>query len=245
MIYVPSPSGLLLKERELEKLVTSPLDLDYEAWRATRYAFLAHKGRVLKLPRIGGGSFVTGTQSEIIYSNQNAGTAKNTFTTEAQINDTTGMGTQAKIPSAVWYANTTRTATIRFTARGIVSSTSAPTYTFTTRFVSTGGVIICGSATLTAATTISNKLWEMEWDTQIVTMAGAGNNSTIRSAGLMTSPAGFTTVNNEIWGNASQPGTAATVDVTIDNLIFFDVACGTSNASNGVTLLQLIVAGLN
>jgi hypothetical protein len=241
-----SRSEQLKKLRELENVVSKPVDLELESYRAVRYRYIAESGKVYKVPSVGGGSFTTGTQAEVIYSNKSAGTAKNTFTTEAQINDTAAMGTQAKVPASVWYDSTTRTSTLRCTARGIISSTATPTYTWTTRFVSTGGVIIAGTAGLVTLTTITNKLWEMEWDTQVVTMAAAGNNSTIRSAGLLSSPAGLATPGvYEVWGNASQPGTATTVDISIDNLIFFDATSSASSASNGFTLLQLIIQGLN
>lgn len=239
-------AGSLAELRELERLVSQPIDLDFERWRAARRAYVVDRGRVHRVPRIGGGSFTTGTQAEVVYSNQNAGTAKNTFTAEAQINDTAGMGTQCVIPKQVWYSNTVRTATVRVTARGILSSTATPSYTFTCRFVSTAGVIVAGTAALVTLTTVTSKLWEMEWDTQVVTMAGAGNNSTVRSSGLLSSPAGLASPGvYEVWGNATQPGTVATVDPTIDNLLFVDVTSTASSASNGLTLLQLIAQGQN
>ena len=238
----------LSRLRELERLIANPVDPDYEAWRAVRYRYAQDKGIVYRVPQIGGASFRSGTQSECYYSNKSAGTAKNTFTAEAQINDTAAMGTQATVPGSFWYDGTQRTFTLRWTARGIVSSTTGPpSFTWTTRFVSsTSGVIIAGTAALTTIASQSNKLWEMEWDTQMVTMAAAGNNSTVRSAGLLTCPGGLAAPGvYEVWGNAAQPGTVATVDVTIDNLVFFDSTCSNSSASNGITLLQLVVQGLN
>lgn len=232
--------------RELERLVSYPLDLDYEQWRAQRHRFIARDGQVLKVPTIGGGSFTTGTQTEVIYSNQNAGTAKNTFTAEAQINDTAGMGTQMTVPRACFEARTVRTSTIRFVARGILSSTATPSFTWTVRFVSTAGVIVAGTAALVTLTGITTQLWEMEWDTQLTISAAAGNNSTVRSAGLLSGPAALASPGvYAVWGNAAQPGTVATVDVTIDNLVFFDSTCTASSASNGITLLQLIAQGMN
>ena len=87
-----------------------------------------------------GGSFITGTSQELIYANIAAGTGKNTFTTEFQINDTTGMGAIAHLPVDFWTPSNTIGKALRIEAFGIVSSTATPTYTFTTRLGTAGSI---------------------------------------------------------------------------------------------------------
>lgn len=218
--------------------------MEYEAlgWRE-RWRSLKRKGDPVA-------SFLTGTNVELIYSSVAAGTAKNTFTSEAQINDTAGMGVQAHLPADFWQPTKhSNGQAIRIVAHGILGTTSAPTFTWTVRSGAAGSTstaILLGTAATTAATTVSNKGWEFEGDVVMETIGAAGTNSTVRGAGMLTSPAGLASpFAAELWGGGAQPGTATTVDTSIVNYINFNAACGTSNASNTITLLQLLVYGLN
>lgn len=194
-------------------------------------------------------SFLTGTNVELLYASKAAGTAKNTFTTEVQINDTAAMGNQAVLPAKFWNTQHAERVGIRIVAHGILGTTGGPTFTWTCRLGAAGSItaaIALGSAAATAATGVSNKGWEFEGDVIMEALGAAGTNSTIRGAGMLTSPAGLATpFAAELWGGGAQPGTVATVDASIDNFINFNAACGTSNASNTITLLQLLVYGLN
>ena len=246
MIWVPSPSDALRWEREWERAVSYPIDPEREA-DSWRYHYVADGGRIRKVPIIAGSSWSTGIPVESIYSNSAAGTAKNTFTTEAQINDSAGMGPVAQLNSQqLWAPGATQSkATLFIRARGIISSTATPTYTWTLRFgTSSSGAEVAGTAALTTQSGISTKGWEFECEIQPVTLAAAGANSTFRGQGLLTSPAGLASpFAYEIWGSHAQPGTVATVDWSITNSIWFAAACSASSASNGITLLQLIILG--
>jgi hypothetical protein len=193
-------------------------------------------------------SFLTGTNCELIYSSLNAGTAKNTFTSEAQINDTTGMGVQCHLPPDFWLANNGQPGRgIRIVARGILSSTATPTYTFTIRSGAAGNTssaILLGSAALTTGSGVSNQFWELQGDVILTSIGAAGTNSTVRGIGYIMSP-GLATTINPVYGGAASPGTVATVDTSISNYINFNVACSASSASNSITLQQLLVFGLN
>ncbi|MHA7291312.1 hypothetical protein ACX80V_16940 [Arthrobacter sp. MDT3-24] len=80
-------------------------------------------------------TFLTGTNAELIYANTAAGTAKASFTSELAINDTTGMGAQPSLPPFFLATTPTTTGkTLHIIARGILSSTGTPTYTFTLRW---------------------------------------------------------------------------------------------------------------
>ena len=196
-------------------------------------------------------SFITGTNTELIYASASSGTAKNTFTTEVGINDTAGMGVQASLPANFWQpgkGDVGRGIFIR--ASGIVSSTVTPTYTFTTRLgavASITGPIVLGSAALTTASGIANVPWWFEgW--VVLEAQAAGAASTSRGVGTLLTDgysAATTTRSFPLWGGAASPGTVATVDTTIANFINFNVACSASSASNTITLHQLLVFGLN
>ena len=194
-------------------------------------------------------SFLTGTNTELIYASTAAGTAKNTFTSEVQINDTAGMGAQPHLPPDFWQPNQNQTGRgIRIVARGILSSTGTPTYTFTVRFGAAGNTssaIVLGSAALTTGSGVSNQMFELEGDVILTTMGAAGTNSTVRGIGLIQCGGLASPFCYPVYGGAASPGTVATVDTSITNYINFNVACSASSASNTITLQQLLVFGLN
>lgn len=193
-------------------------------------------------------SFLTGTNTELIYTSLNTGTAKNTFTSEVTINDTAGMGVQAHLPPDFWLPNNVQVGRgIRIVARGILSSTATPTYTFTIRggaAVNTTSEILLGSAALTTGSGVSNQYFEVQGDVVLTAIAGAGTNSTLRGIGYVLSP-GLATTINPMYGGAASPGTVATLDTSVTNYINFNVTCSASSASNTITLQQLLIFGLN
>lgn len=196
-------------------------------------------------------SFLTGTNTELIYANTTSGTAKNTFTTEVAINDTAGMGAQASLPAFFFQSNpTTSGKALHIIASGILSSTGTPTYTFTLRLGAAGSTtaaIILGSAALTTVTGASNGFWRFEGDVVIQAPAGAaGANTTARGTGIINGTAGLASpFSYALFGGAASPGTVATIDTSITNYFNFNVACSASSASNTITLQQLMIFGLN
>ncbi len=195
-------------------------------------------------------SFLTGTNTELIYASTTAGTAKSTFTTEVQINDTAGMGIQASIPPFFFASNaSTNGKSLRIVARGILSSTGTPTYTFTLRMGAAASItaaIILGSAAITTGSGVTNTIWEFEGDFTMRTPVGAaGANSTGVGTGLITGAGLASPFIYPLYGGAATPGTVATVDTSIQNYLNFNVACSASSASNTITLQHLLVLGLN
>lgn len=193
-------------------------------------------------------SAITGTWGELIYQSTAVGTAKNTFTSEALINDTAGMGSQAVLPPWFFLPQNGIAKTLRIVACGILSTTSAPTFTWTVRLGASGTTapIILGSTALTAGTTVTNKQWWLDGIVTMRTIGAAGANSTVFGAGEVWSTLGLASpFGGELWAGAAQPGTVATVDISIANFISFNAACGTSSASNSIQLLSLSIFGLN
>ena len=193
-------------------------------------------------------SFLTGTNTELVYSSTAVGATLNTFTTEVQANTTGTMGVQAHIPPDFFAPNNTQTGrTIRIVARGILSSTATPTYTFTVRAGASGNItsaILLGSAALTTGSTVTNQYWELQGDVTLTAIGAAGTNSTVRGIGSLISP-GLAATINPVYGGAASPGTVATLDTSVTNYINFNIACSASSASNTITLQQLLVFGLN
>lgn len=224
--------------------VSRLLELEKRRW-ATKHAQLQADGDPIA-------SFLTGTNVELLWQSTSAGTAKNTFTTEVQINDTAGMGAQAHLPADFWApAGNRRQAVgvgLRIHARGILSSTATPTYTFTIRLGSAGNItlaIALGTAALTTGSGVTNQMWELEGDVILETLGASGTNSTLRGEGLIACGGLASPFTYPVWGGAASPGTVATVDTTITNYVNFNVACSASSASNTITLQQLLVFGLN
>lgn len=194
-------------------------------------------------------SFITGTNVELLYANTTAGTAKNTFTSEVSINDTAGMGVACHLPPDYFLPNPTAVGKgIRIVARGILSSTATPTYTFTIRSGTAGNTtaaILLGSAALTTGSGVTNQPWELQGDIYLVSQGAAGANSSVRGTGMLISPGLATTIAG-VGANASlTTPVATTFDCSITNFINVNVACSASSASNTITLQSLQVYGLN
>jgi hypothetical protein len=193
-------------------------------------------------------SYLTGTNTELIYVNPTAGTAKGTFTTEIAINDQAGMGLRAHLPLDFWRnANDGVGRGIEVIARGVLSSTATPTYTFTLRLGvldSITSVIALGSAALTTTSGAASAVWEFNGHFFVRTIGTTAATATGQGQGILSS---FGTANkiDPIWGGGASPGTFATLDTTITNYFNFNVTCSASSASNTITLQQFIVIGLN
>lgn len=198
-------------------------------------------------------SFLTGTNVETIYVSTAVGIAKNTFTTEIGINDIATMGPQPSLPPGFWSANPTSVGKgIAIKARGILSSTATPTYTFSIRLgpiAAITGPIVLGSAALITVSGAANTPWELEGEVILTNLGVANAAATVRGTGRIICPglaAGTpASIYSALWGGAASPGTVATVDTTASNYVNFNVACSASSASNTITLQQLEVFGLN
>lgn len=239
---------------EIERAISHP-DLDQEIDRVSRQTFVRDpdSGLVLPIGVVKGASFLTGTGTELIYSNPTAGTAKASFTTEFMINDTAGMGPAPVLPAWFFLPSRSRSQSIRIVARGIASVTGTPTWQWTFRLnptvtpaVPPTGANVGSNSAATSLTGVSNQLWECELDVQLTIEGAAGANSTVRGLGMISAPGLFTPgAASSLFGGGASPGTVATVDISVLNTLTVGSTCGTSNASNSIQLLQLLVFGLN
>jgi hypothetical protein len=199
---------------------------------------------------------LTGTYTELIYSNPLVFTAKNTFTAEFQINDQgANTGPPPAIPAWFFLPGQARGKTLRIVARGLQLGTAStpPTWTLTLRLnpvvtpanPPTGPII--GISNALTGTTTTNALWEAELDVQLTLEGAPGNNSTLRGLGSWWSPQGFATPGGAFLsgGSVNSVGTVATFDLSLLNTLTVGMTCGTSLAANQMQLLQLLVLGMN
>lgn len=194
-------------------------------------------------------SFITGTNTELIYASTTAATAKASFTSEVQINDTAGMDVQAHLPPDFWLpSQRSEGQGIRIVARGILSSTGTPTYTFSVRLGSAGSTsaaIALGTAAITTGSGVTNQIFQMEGDFVVTNIGATGANSSGQGVGLIWGAGLASPFIYPAYGGGATPGTVATLDTSITNYVNFNVACSASSASNTITLQQLLVFGLN
>ena len=189
---------------------------------------------------------LAGSTTELIYSNTAPGTALASFTSEALANDVAGMGVQAQL--SPYYLDRFRWGLdeLYILAYGLLSSTGTPTYTFTIRLGASGTTapIVLGSAALTTASGVTNKLWRIQGIVSLQTRGADGANSTVRGTGIIDSPAGLA-ASGALLGGAAAPGTITTVDPSIVNFVNLNIACSASSASNTIQVLALSVFGLH
>ncbi len=187
----------------------------------------------------------SGVYMDLLYASQTAGAAKGTFTSEFKINDTATMGPTAVLLPEFWMPVSGIGRGIHIVARGILSSTGTPTYTFTCRLGaegSTSAAIALGSAALTTGSGVTNQIWQFEGDFILKAFGAAGANSTGVGTGVFTS-SGTANKVDPLYGGGATPGTVATLDHSILNYVNLNVTCSASSASNTVTLQQLLVYG--
>jgi hypothetical protein len=191
-------------------------------------------------------TYLTNNQGELIYASPSSGTAKGTFTTEIAINDVAGMGVRAHIPPDFWRNDGDgKLRTIEVIARGVLSTTATPTYTFNVRLGvldSITSVIALGTAALTSTSGASNQVWEFNGHFNLRTFGTTAATATGHGMGLFSS-SGTANKVDPIWGGGASPGTFSTLDTTIANYFNFNVTCSASSGSNTLTLIQLLVIG--
>ncbi len=146
-------------------------------------------------------------------------------------------------------------------AKGVLSTTSTPTFTFLVRIgnlAANGGANITGailgtSYAITCGSGVTNVPWELQLEFILTSTIGIGSgNTTLSTFGWVESPGGFTTINSVSCVKGSLiPSTGAlttwtqTCDNSIDNYINLSAACGSGSSSNAITVKRLTMEALN
>lgn len=191
-------------------------------------------------------SFLTGTQSEVMYNNVGVATQLNTFTTEDNLQKTYPP---VIIPAGFFYNQSGVGKSLKIKAWGQLGTTGAPTFTWSIRLLtsttwSAGGLLLGSTAALTAGTTQTLAPWTLEADISLKTLSIGGASTVqtqgeVRGALALASPfAGTIPTNNTAI-------TLATLDNSVTYYLFLSAACGTSNALNLIQLTQLKIYGEN
>ena len=183
------------------------------------------------------------TQPELYYSFSSAGTALATFTTEASL-----MGTYPipQIPATFFskLGNLSSAMKIRaFGQAGAVSATT-PTFTISIRLLSSatswsaGGLLIGSTTALATVSGVTGGWWQLDVDVILRSIAAGAATSSVASAGTLSGSA-FTSTGTMPAANTS--AVVSTLDTTgaTAYYLWMSAACGTSNASNTISLQGL------
>jgi len=191
-------------------------------------------------------SFLTGTQQEVIYSYVATSTQLNTFTTEDNLQKTYPP---IIIPAGFFLNASQQYKRLRIRAVGRLGTTSAPTFTWSVRLLtsttwSAGGILLGSTPALTAGTTQTLAPWFMDASLTMKSLS-IGGASTVSFLGEVRSPLGLA---SPFAGTIPANNTAFT-STTFDNsatyYLFISAACGTSNAANLIQMEDLAVYGEN
>jgi len=135
--------------------------------------------------------------------------------------------------------------TYRIKAWGKYNTTSAPTIVFGLRWGSaTGGVLLCKSDAIVAASGITNALWEVEI---LLTVRATGATGTILAMGTAIVGSGIAPTVGSATGAAAvglmgvaggAAPAAATVDLTAATALTLTATWGTNSASNTLTGME-------
>lgn len=186
----------------------------------------------------------TMTQPELFYSFSGAGTALATFTTEASL---MGAYPIPQIPATFFGKLGEQSSAMKIRAYGnIGDTTSAPTFTWTVRLLTsattfaTSGISWATAATTMTGTSITNAWWQLDMDVWLQSIAAGAATSTLAGMGVVSSsqlsvPAMLPTTGTTNTANS------ATFDNTGATLyyLWLGAACGTSNAANKIQLQGL------
>src|SRR5438105_9123353 len=143
-------------------------------------------------------SFITGTYSELIYSNTADYAAYASSAVEGSLIGP-GPKMQPTLPPLFFDGNKGVGRSLSIRARGILGTTGTPTIIFQARLGSTqgttnfGGASVGVSAAITTASGVSNKWWELWLDLICDTPGQGTGNTTVTVAGGVQSPGGFAT----------------------------------------------------
>lgn len=187
-------------------------------------------------------SWENGIPTDCLFSYHNASTNLATFTTEDNL--------QKTYPPVILRAGTFLNAsatgkTLKIKAAGQLGTTSAPTFTWSIRLLtsttwSAGGILLGSTSALTAGSSQTLAPWFLEAEIGLRTLS-IGGASTVVTMGEVRSPLGLASPFAGTIPANNTSVTATTVDNSVQYYLFISAACGTSNASNLINLQQLKV----
>jgi len=205
-------------------------------------------------------SFVTATNSEVLYTMPAAGTALNTSVTKSVItaNSTTNPPYQMPALTALWPPDRLTPRALRFVARGGVGTTATPTlaiglYLDPTQNSTTSQILLGATGAFTTASSIGGGAsmtanWELELD-MVVTAMGVTSgayNCTVFTNGMFTYGAGNDAATAVVSGQYMIGSNTAKTTIVPSTSYWPEIwaTWGTSNAANNIQCSQFMVMGL-
>lgn len=188
-------------------------------------------------------SFLTGTQTELIASQQGAGSVYTTSTTATIISGRSGA---AYLPPNFFSASYGVGKALKFIARGVVTwSSTTANLTLgvygdtTTGTIVTGNNLASSAVIATPTTAVSGVIWEYEADVVCTAISAAGV-LTFQADGLFTvAGAGGTSY---VYGVSNS---STTMTLETGYWAEFGATWGTNSASYSITCNQFFTFGLN
>lgn len=192
-------------------------------------------------------SYLTGTNTEVLYTSVATGTQLNTFTTEDNLQKTLP---HVIIPAGFFYAAQGGTGkSLRVKALMRVGTTATPTFTYNVRLLTSTTWSAAGVAWSSAAITHGTvTLAPVELDLELICRSvGAGGAANTVIAGIGSVRAGTAFAAGGGIFSLPNANTAFTnsIDSSVTQYLYLSIACGTSSVSNLAQLEMLKVYGEN
>jgi hypothetical protein len=192
-------------------------------------------------------SFITGTQTELLYAYYGASTNLATFTAEDNLMKTYPS---CVVPGSLFNKVGPQSSSLELVAAGQIGTTATPTFTFTIRLISgasvawsAGGLVLGVSNAVTAAT-VTLAPFRMRVHIGVRSIAAAGSATTgVVTIGNIDGPA-FTAAEGSIPASNVSP-LLSTIDVGATYSLFISAACSASSASNLINLQCVKLYGEN
>ncbi len=191
-------------------------------------------------------SFVTGTQTELLYAYYGASTNLATFTAEDNLMKTYPS---CVLPGSLFNKVGPQSSSLELVAAGLVGTTATPTFTFTIRLISgasvawSAGGIVLGTSNAITAGTVTLMPYRIRVHIGVRTIAAAGSATTaVVTLGNIDGPA-FATEGSIPASNVSP--LVSTIDVGATYSLFISAACSASSASNLINLQCVKLYGEN
>jgi hypothetical protein len=192
-------------------------------------------------------SFITGTQTELLYAYYGASTNLATFTTEDNLMKTYPS---CVVPGSIFSKVGPQSSSLELVAAGLVGTTGTPTFTFTVRLISgasvawsAGGIVLGASNAVTGGSTVTLAPFRLRAHIGVRSIAAAGSATTgVVTIGNIDGP-GFPTEGSIPANNVSP--LLSTVDVGATYSLFISAACSASNSLNLINLQCVKLYGEN
>jgi len=177
-------------------------------------------------------------------------TTLSSFTSEASL--LAGPNLQPFLKAFYFAGAKARGRKVRFTARGVLSSTGTPTYLFKARLGTTAGdsylagTVIGTTAALTTGSGVSNEQWELLLDVTCRTPGIGTGAATLCVSGWLSSPGLAAPYRYAVQPSTPPQATwTVTIDAGLTQYLNLTATCSASNASNAITCKEWEFLGLN